>query len=230
MSDIDFSALTFRICGNCEKSEFRSNGTCVHCSRSAVNAWREANPEKQKLIEAVVLRVKREKDRIAAAASYAANPEKQKAASAKWEKENLEQCRLNWRNYQIQNKDAIAAKQAIVRATPEGKAQQKAWHAAWSKENPEARKIIDQNYRAKKLDAGGTLSRGLSEKLFELQKGLCACCRKPLGENFHLDHILAVSRGGQNIDSNIQLLRQRCNNQKGAKDAIVFMQSRGFLL
>jgi hypothetical protein len=47
------------------------------------------------------------------------------------------------------------------------------------------------------------------------KKGKCACCSLPLGNNFHLDHILPITLGGPNIDSNIQLLRQRLDIKPG---------------
>jgi 5-methylcytosine-specific restriction endonuclease McrA len=53
---------------------------------------------------------------------------------------------------------------------------------------------------------------------------------QPLGDNYHLDHITPITLGGSNTDDNMQLLRQRCNNQKYNKHPIDFMQSRGFLL
>lgn len=56
------------------------------------------------------------------------------------------------------------------------------------------------------------------------------CCGLPLGDNYHIDHIMPLALGGSNTDDNIQLLRQRCNNQKCAKHPVDFMQSRGFLL
>ena len=80
------------------------------------------------------------------------------------------------------------------------------------------------------LSNKGVLTNGLTAKLFVLQKGLCPCCAQPLGDNYHLDHIMPLALGGSNTDDNIQLLRQRCNRQKHAKHPIDFMQSRGFLL
>ena len=106
----------------------------------------------------------------------------------------------------------------------------RAYVAAWSKANPEARRIIGQNRRAKKLANGGKLSKGVSAKLFKLQNGKCPCCNQPLGDDYHMDHIMPLKSGGANEDWNIQLLRQQCNNQKSAKDPIEFMQSRGKLL
>ena len=105
-----------------------------------------------------------------------------------------------------------------------------AYRAAYAKANPEAGRLIRANRRARKLAAGGKLSKGLSAKLFKLQRGKCACCKLPLGDNYHLDHIMPLALGGSNTDDNIQLLRQICNNQKHAKHPVDFMQERGLLL
>lgn len=87
-----------------------------------------------------------------------------------------------------------------------------------------------QNKRAKIRENGGRLSPGLAKTLFSLQKGKCACCGLPLGNDFHLDHIIPSALGGANEDWNIQLLRRKCNMSKGAKHPLVFMQGKGFLL
>lgn len=87
-----------------------------------------------------------------------------------------------------------------------------------------------QNRKARKLKTGGRLSKGLSQRLFLLQKGKCACCNQPLGGDFHMDHIMPLALGGSNSDDNIQLLRKTCNLQKQASHPIDFMQRRGFLL
>ena len=102
--------------------------------------------------------------------------------------------------------------------------------AECAKANPEARRKIDHNARAKRAAAPGKLSTGLTKKLLKLQKGLCACCREPLGKKFHLDHILPIALGGTNTDDNIQLLRPVCNHRKHAKHPVDYMQSLGFLL
>lgn len=96
--------------------------------------------------------------------------------------------------------------------------------------NPNAARIKNNNYRARKRENGGMLSKDIAQKLLILQRGKCACCGKPLGKNYHLDHIVPVAKGGSNTDDNIQLLRSTCNHEKSAKDPIKFMQERGFLL
>lgn len=133
------------------------------------------------------------------------------------------------------------SKATRVANTERTKATKAAWYTAnhkkvralaatWAKANLEARRVVNQNRRAKKLENGGVLSKGLTEKLFKLQRGKCACCGLPLGKDYHLDHKMPVALGGPNIDDNMQLLRKRCNLQKCSQHPAEFMRSRGFLL
>lgn len=101
--------------------------------------------------------------------------------------------------------------------------------AAWRAANPNRKREQSHNYRARKR-AGGKISAGLADRLFNLQKGRCACCGEKLGKDFHMDHIMPLALGGDNADSNMQLLTTRCNLQKNAKHPVDFMRQRGFLL
>lgn len=100
----------------------------------------------------------------------------------------------------------------------------------WFANNPHKRVIYEQNRRAKKRASGGKLSAGLTEKLFSLQRGRCACCSISLGSNFHHDHIIPLALNGVHEDLNIQLLCPTCNQSKHSKHPVDFMQERGFLL
>jgi hypothetical protein len=103
--------------------------------------------------------------------------------------------------------------------------------AKYRKENPDSNRTHLHNRRALKRNNGGKLSSDLAKKLFSLQRGMCACgCGQALGNDYHLDHRMPIVLGGANEDWNMQLLTQRCNNQKKSKHPIDFMQSRGFLL
>ena len=141
------------------------------------------------------------------------NAEKRKKAQDAWREKNLEQQRVYKQNYYLENKESVTARVD-----------------AWREKNPDIYRTWFENRRARKLAVGGKLTLGLSFKLFELQKGKCACCKKPLGSDYHMDHIIPLALGGSNTDDNIQLLRAKCNKQKGAKHPIDFMQQRGFLL
>ncbi len=62
----------------------------------------------------------------------------------------------------------------------------------------------------------GHLSKNLATKLYFSQRGKCVCCALPLGNFYHMDHIMPLALGGLDIDSNIQLMRSECNRRKGS--------------
>lgn len=54
------------------------------------------------------------------------------------------------------------------------------------------------------------------EAQIEAQKGNCGICGEPLDEDFHLDHILPVSKCGDSVAENMQVTHARCNLLKNA--------------
>jgi len=145
-----------------------------------------------------------------------------------WREKNIDKDMARKADWARRNREKMNANSARYRDRNPNKASFDS--ARWRSENPERARIQLQNKRAKKRENGGRLSPGLAKKLFALQKGKCACCGFPLGNDFHLDHIVPSALGGPNRDSNIQLLRRKCNMSKGAKHPLIFMQSKGFLL
>lgn len=99
---------------------------------------------------------------------------------------------------------------------------------AYRKANPEKVREWRQNRRAGVK--GQKLPRGTVANLLVAQKKRCAACRRRLPKGYHLDHIVALSKGGQHVPANVQLLCPGCNTSKQARDMIDFMQSRGLLL
>ncbi len=71
------------------------------------------------------------------------------------------------------------------------------------------------NANAKRRGMTGTLSTGIISKLLESQGWTCVTCSVNLKLGYHVDHILSVSKGGENIDGNVQILCPKCNRQKG---------------
>ena len=220
-------------CKKCNFDTERTNqGGCKPCKKAADAAryklkkeeckasnyaWREANNEKYKagcaLYRLNNKEVLKEKHAIWQKEAYLQNPEKFAKKHSLW---------------RCKNKEKINAYQAVWREKNKDKC--KEYKAKWASSNKPSRRINWQNYQARKSANGGTLSKGLSERLFILQKGRCACCSLPLGGDYHIDHIVPVSLGGSNTDDNIQLLRASCNTSKKDKHPIDFMQSKGFLL
>ena len=162
--------------------------------------------------------------KISSVVYRASNREKVNAQIYAWNAANREKVNARTAAWKLANPEKI---KTYVEANSE---KLKAQSIAWRKANPDAVRIFYQNRRARKLENGGTLSKGLSAKLFKLQKGKCPCCKQALGNDYHLDHIVPMALGGSNTDDNIQLLRATCNHQKHAKHPIDFMQQRGFLL
>lgn len=72
--------------------------------------------------------------------------------------------------------------------------------------------------RSLKLGVKGYFTKKSIENLYVKQLGRCACpCRRLLEGVFEVDHIIPLSRGGDNTPSNLQLLKPFCNKSKGAK-------------
>jgi 5-methylcytosine-specific restriction endonuclease McrA len=50
------------------------------------------------------------------------------------------------------------------------------------------------------------------------QGGRCACgCGASIEVDYHIDHRVALARGGRHEAGNLQLLRPACNLSKGAR-------------
>ena len=98
---------------------------------------------------------------------------------------------------------------------------------AYRKNNPE--KIREFSSKRKGLKTG-KLPRGTVLRIGELQRWMCPICTDGIKSKFHMDHIIPLARGGKHEPLNIQLLCPTCNVSKSAKDPVLYMQSRGFLL
>lgn len=213
----------------CRKCGVDFSGVRCKPCESAYRAARYTNEKKrfvaersvyyQKNKEAIKSRVRKyakenpNKLKACNAAYRAENSDKLKAGHDKWRHENLERTNKSKLEWASNNKDKVRAAAK-----------------AWAKRNPDALRSVRSNRRARKIAAGGKLSSNIAERLFKLQKGLCACCKQRLDDDYHLDHIMPLALGGSNTDGNMQLLKSRCNLQKNKKHPVAFMQSRGFLL
>lgn len=181
------------------------------------------NTREEKLAARKLSYQRRREQILAYAAKYRAeNKEKIKAATAE---KNVGYVR----RYRERHPERMRASSRAWKANnPE---RHKATCAEWSANNLEKHRTYQHNRRGLKSACGGKLSPDLAERLLALQKGKCACCGKSLASGYDMDHIVPLSKGGRNVDSNMQLLTPSCNRSKGAQDPIAFMQEkRGMLL
>jgi len=209
----DSSLLGRRACRKCGARERYANGQCIPCAKAYGATYRAAHRESARAREARYREANAEKRRLAAVDYRARNAEKVLASD---------------RQRRAANKEQLRARAAARYAKFPDRV--KAINAAWAAANPEAVRVNDQNRKARKRNAGGTLSADIVHKLLSLQRGKCACCNLPLGDDYQIDHITPLARGGTNSDDNAQLLHGKCNRRKHAKHPVTFMQELGFLI
>jgi len=156
------------------------------------------------------------------------NREKHNKKCAEWAKNHPEKGRARSAIYWQKNRAFILQKDKEKREKDPAKYVQMARN--YAKKYPDKVNARNAARRAKRKNQAGIVSTNIIEKLKELQQNKCPCCKKPLGDNYHLDHIVPLALGGKHDDSNLQLLIANCNQQKYNKHPIDFMQERGFLL
>lgn len=105
---------------------------------------------------------------------------------------------------------------------------------AWHRRNqPASGAIHKRYYEANKKKFNGwdkkrrAIMRGAPQKtakticrfsVHERDGGICHICGRPVEvSDFHLDHIIPVSRGGEHILSNVAVAHPFCNQSKGAR-------------
>ena len=249
---------TVKPCKKCGASDRYSSGDCRPCHIDRSARKRKEQPEQVALQNARTRAKHIEKHKAKSALWREKNKEKKAASDLAWRTANVDRIKKTKSIYYEKNKEEIAKKTESWRSNNPEKVKKyndkayekdcetikkrsaiwainnpekiKSSSAKFRKDHPDLRIIWESNRRARKRASGGKLSEGITEKLFKLQKGKCACCKQKLGDDYHLDHVMPLALGGSNTDENMQLLRSECNLKKNAKHPVDFMQSRGFLL
>lgn len=140
-----------------------------------------------------------------------ANPDKAYKYTKQWRQKNQERHKANIAKHKATDK----AKQTT---------------RAWIERN---RERINLKNRARNVMRRGMRKSVTKKRILELlslQRGRCAVCKCDCRDNYHVDHIYPISKGGDSSAENLQILCATCNISKGAKEPTDFMRSRGFLL
>lgn len=156
------------------------------------------------------------------------NAERARQRARDWYYANPEQRRETGKRYRALNHEILRAKKAAYnKANPE---KNRARVEAYFRANPQMRAAYSRDRRARERAAGGNgLSRNIVSVLLVAQNGLCAACKTRIFKGWvHVDHIVALARGGPHDDSNAQLLCPPCNAGKRDRDFGEFLRSKGF--
>lgn len=85
-------------------------------------------------------------------------------------------------------------------------------NARWVRENATANRTRRARYRARKLQADGTFTVSEWLNLLEYYGNSCLACGSK--DRIEPDHVVPLSKGGQNLIGNIQPLCRSCNASK----------------
>lgn len=191
-------------------------------------AWAEANKERLSA-ERKLWRLEN-KDKIADYHKeyYEANKETLCERAMEYREQNKEHLSELARKYYLDNSERIIARSRQYYIDNAERISDRS--RQYVKDNPDIISEARRNRRARKKLAVGTHTKEDINNLLNLQKKKCAVCKKPISDCYHVDHVVALSKGGSNDRYNLQLLCPPCNLSKHDKDPIDFMQSRGKLL
>jgi 5-methylcytosine-specific restriction endonuclease McrA len=89
----------------------------------------------------------------------------------------------------------------------------------WEKDNPEEAKRLNrqvqQTRRARKLNQ--FIEDVDPQTVYEMHGGMCGICKEFIDGDFHVDHVMPLSKGGIHGYVNVQPAHPICNLRKGAK-------------
>ena len=148
-------------------------------------------------------------------------------------KEKIKEYRQNNReralNYYQDNREQLRkkAKEYTAAHTEENSARAAKWYA----ENPERGKanarVADHKRRARIAVVGGTFTKEDIRNLYAIQGAKCYYCSVSIEEEYHIDHMTPIIRGGSNDISNLCLTDPDCNRRKHTKTAEEFISNVG---
>lgn len=75
-------------------------------------------------------------------------------------------------------------------------------------------RIISRNHQIRRRKAEGAYTVDDVQRQRQKQRNLCFWCSEPVDLNFHVDHIIPISRYGTNWPANIVITCHSCNESK----------------
>lgn len=158
------------------------------------------------------------------------NPEKTREADRRWRKNNLEKAREKDRRRYRENPEKTREKnrQKHLKNPEKRRAAARRWYRnnraraierinRWRKANPEKSREYNSRRRSNKINTSiNSLSGETWKWLVSLYEHRCAYCGN-FSKDITIDHVMPLSRGGNNTLGNIVPACRSCNSLKHAK-------------
>jgi len=93
----------------------------------------------------------------------------------------------------------------------------------------EQAKAANRRRRARLKNCEGTHTAQDILLQYKRQNGKCYYCQTNVSKNYHIDHIVPLSRGGSNNPSNLVIACPHCNMSKGKKFLHEWLEGRRLL-
>lgn len=210
----------------------KPDGLYPYC-KSCNSAFRAANRERISESRRDYYAANRERIAAQKRVYYAANTEKIAERGRAYYAANRERARA----YREANKEHIAESARAYRAAnPErflayrGRYTEsaRAYRAAnkehiakriltWTRANPDKARAYKLRRRAREVGAQGAHTSEDIQAQYKRQKGRCFWCGEKVGDTYHADHVVPLSRGGTNDIDNLVIACPSCNCSKQDK-------------
>lgn len=197
-----------------------SSGACCICLAENKKKYRRENPgsHKQYMAEWHCKNADKERQYRVDNAEIISN------RSRMWRLANADRHSENAKSWRLNNKDRSDQNRKNWRKNNPDRAAMLS--KRWRMNNPEKQKVIMFNRNCITRGLRQYVKHGLVDRLMKLQDCKCIYCAASLANVFDIDHIMPISRGGDNDESNLQLLCPGCNRSKRDKTHIEYMEWR----
>lgn len=180
--------------------KFGINSICKGCGAAYTRQWVADNPDKKRASDKQWAETHRELEREYSRRAYWKDPEKSRAYTRAKQERNRTRVRESSRAWNQRNREHVTAR---IRE--------------WRRSNPEKARAAKLRRRAMEFNAEGSHTAEDIRILVKSQKGLCWWCGNAVGDEYHIDHRIPLSRGGSNAPENLCITCPSCNQSKTDK-------------
>ena len=206
------------------KGVFGLQSRCKRClAELAAERYRD-NPEAGRERTSRWVAAHREEHNARSRDLYAQNPDRGRAYAKKWRENNPKKALACEAAQRVKHHDRILEYgRAYYRDHPERRQESASrWRKAhpyetWSDEAKAAMVAQTRNRRARLQGAPGRHTAADVAAQLERQRGYCYWCGCAVGNGYHVDHVIPLSKGGSNDASNLVISCPHCNTSKNAK-------------